>query len=129
MATEVTGLVMDAIEKMAFTGIAISCAASSLPAAPSRARRSRPTMRATTPGASPRLTALLSWRDSAALSESENPFSSVSSARLERSEFVWASPEQTNDPVRAMNAAERMAILCSFKISYHACSRLVGAAF
>ena len=26
MATEVTGLVMDAIEKMAFTGIAISCA-------------------------------------------------------------------------------------------------------
>ena len=57
---------------MAFAGIAMSLATSSLPAAPSRSSAVATNNSATTPGVSPRLTAVDSCCDSAALPASEN---------------------------------------------------------
>ena len=64
MATEVTGLVIEAMLKIEFAGI---------PAAPSKITPSRLTTSALTPIVSPRATESFSWAFNAALPASEIP--------------------------------------------------------
>src|SRR5690348_16145346 len=110
MATDVTGLVIEAMLKIAFVGIAMLCATSSLPAAPSKSTASGLTTSATTPGASPRATAWLNWRESAALPASKNPRACVCSGHGGDLAFVCASPGETSDPGRAMKAIARKSL-------------------
>src|SRR5580692_2011722 len=76
-------------------------------------------MSATTPGVSPRLTALLSWRDSAAFPTSENRGASERSAARAGTAFVWmlglAIPAEANHPLMARHAA-KLTALCSLDL-------------
>ena len=85
MATDVTGLVIDAIWKIALAGIGTLFATSNFPAAPSYSTPSRLTTISTTPGVSPRLTASSICFERAALPASENPCTLVRSLVLRAS--------------------------------------------